>query len=72
MESVKKLSVPTSLVFPSSLLNIMNKLELIERLRQVDEITLLEALEITSDDLIDAFMDKVNEKLEDLYRQVQD
>jgi hypothetical protein len=50
----------------------MNKLELIERLRQVDEITLLEALEITSDDLIDAFMDKVNEKLEDLYRQVQD
>jgi hypothetical protein len=50
----------------------MNKLELIERLRQVDEVTLLEALEITSDDLIDAFMDKVNDKLEDLYKQVED
>lgn len=50
----------------------MNKLELIERLRQVDEVTLLEALEITSDDLIDAFMDKVNDKLEDLYKQIED
>ena len=60
------------MAFPSCLLSIMNKLELIERLRQVDEVTLLEALEITSDDLIDAFMDKVNDKLEDLYKQVED
>ena len=32
----------------------MNKVELIEQLRMVDEITLLELLEISTEDLIDA------------------
>lgn len=39
----------------------MNKLELIEELRKVDEITLLELLEIDSVELIDAFLDKIDE-----------
>lgn len=39
----------------------MNKIELIEELRKVDEITLLEVLDITSDDLVDAFLDKIAE-----------
>lgn len=32
-----------------------------EKLRKVDEIALLELLQLTSDDLVDAFADKVEE-----------
>jgi len=39
----------------------MNKVELIDELRNIDEITLLELLEITSDDLVDAFLDKIDD-----------
>lgn len=39
----------------------MNKAQLIEELRKIDEITLLELLEITSEDLVDAFLDKIEE-----------
>lgn len=49
----------------------MNKNELIGYLRTLDEILILELLEITSDDLLDAFMDKVEENLDKIYRQVE-
>lgn len=39
----------------------MNKIELIESLRQLDEITLMELLNLTSDDIVDAFLDKIAE-----------
>ena len=39
----------------------MNKIELIEELRKTDEVTLLEVLELTSDDIVDAFLDKITE-----------
>lgn len=37
-------------------------LKLVNELKQLDEITVLELLEITSAELVDAFMDKVEEK----------
>lgn len=49
----------------------MNKLELIEELRKADEITLLEVLEITSEDLLDRFMDRVDDNMDKLYLLVE-
>ena len=39
----------------------MSKIELIEELKTIDEVTLLELLEIDTQDLIDAFLDKIEE-----------
>jgi|TARA_R110002167_G_scaffold175184_1_gene374387 hypothetical protein len=39
--------------------------QLLEALKQVDEITLLELLDVTSEDLLDKFKDKI---AEDIYR----
>ena len=39
----------------------MIKQELLEQLRLVDEITLLELLNITSDELVDQFLDKIDD-----------
>ena len=50
----------------------MNKLDLIERLRKTEETLLLELLDITSEDIVDAFLDKINERLEYLDRQLED
>ena len=50
----------------------MNKLELIERLRKTEETLLLELLDITSEDIVDAFLDKINDRLEYLDRQLED
>jgi len=48
-----------------------NKLELLQKLRKIDEISLMELLEITSDDLVDAFLDKIEDKLNYIYDQIQ-
>lgn len=50
----------------------MNKTELIEELKKVDEISLLELLEITTEDLLDAFLDRVDDKHVQLARYVAD
>ncbi len=50
----------------------MNKIELIEELRKIDEITLLELLEITSEDLVDMFLDKITENQGKLLQFVYD
>lgn len=39
----------------------MIKSELIERLKEVDEVLLLELLELNSTDIIDAFLDRIAE-----------
>ena len=49
-----------------------SKSELIEQLRMVDEITLLELLELTTEDLIDAFLDKIHENQSKLTKYVHD
>lgn len=46
---------------------VMNLQELAERLRNEDEITVLELLEIHSDELVDAFLDKLEEKQQEVY-----
>ena len=48
----------------------MDKQELLEKLKQVEETILLELLEINSTELVDAFLDKIEEKLDYLYGQV--
>ena len=49
---------------------------LIEKLKQLPEIDLLELLEIYSDEIVDRFMDKVEEKMDfleyELYVEVDD
>ncbi len=50
----------------------MNKQELIERLRKTEETLLLELLDISSEELIDAFLDKIDERLEYLVRQLEE
>lgn len=50
----------------------MNKIELLEALRCLDEISLLELLEVNSDDLVDAFLDKIDENLDRLYDKARE
>lgn len=49
----------------------MNKIELIQELKHLDEVTLLELLEINSEDLVDAFLDKIDERIEYIYKELQ-
>jgi hypothetical protein len=37
-----------------------------DKLKQLDEVTLLETLEITSEDLVDRFLDRIEEKQDTL------
>jgi len=46
--------------------------ELMEELYNVDEVTLLEMLDITSEELVNTFRDKVEENQEDLQQFVID
>jgi hypothetical protein len=39
----------------------MDKAELISKLKQLDEVLLIELLELTSEDICDAFMDRIVE-----------
>lgn len=50
----------------------MNKIELIEELKHVDEITLLELLNIDTQDLIDAFLDRISENQSKLIKYIND
>lgn len=50
----------------------MNKIELIEELRLIDEVTLLELLNISTQDLIDAFLDRIEEKQGKLIKYLHD
>lgn len=46
--------------------------ELFEKLKQVDEITLMERLEISSEDLIEAFKDRIENSYESLVEELDD
>lgn len=50
----------------------MNYTELLSELRQFDETTLLELLEITSDQIVDAFIDEIDEKQNMLLKYVRE
>lgn len=41
-----------------------------DRLKQLDEITLMELLDIRSDDLVERFQDRIEEKLDRLEEEV--
>jgi hypothetical protein len=45
----------------------VDKQELLEVLRNTEETILLELLEITSDELVDKFTDKIEDNLDKLY-----
>lgn len=49
----------------------MSRFELIEILRHTEETILLELLDISSEELVDAFLDKIEERLSYLYGQIQ-
>jgi hypothetical protein len=45
--------------------------EIKDRLKELDEITLLELLDITSEDLVEMFADKIEEQADALEREVK-
>jgi hypothetical protein len=45
--------------------------ELKEKLKQVDEVTLLELLEIHSDELVERFEDYIEDKQEQLLKEIE-
>lgn len=49
----------------------MSKTELIQKLRKIDEVTLLELLDVSSDELVDAFLEKVDDRIQYLYQQLE-
>lgn len=40
--------------------------ELCDRLKHIDEISLMEVLEINSEEIVDRFIDKIEERMDDL------
>jgi len=46
--------------------------EIKERLKQLDEITLLEVLDISSEDLVERFQDFIEEKMDELAIELED
>lgn len=46
--------------------------DLKEKLKQIDEISLLEILDITSEDIVENFEDKIEEKMEELCEEFED
>ncbi len=44
----------------------------LDQLRSLDEVTLMELLEITSEDLVDAFLDRIEDNLSFIYSQLDD
>ncbi len=42
----------------------------LDQLRSLDEVTLMELLEVTSEDLVDAFIDRIEDNLSFIYSQL--
>lgn len=53
-------------------MNNMNKSDLLDKLRRTEETILLELLDITSEELVDAFLDKIDERIEFIDRQLEE
>ena len=45
--------------------------EIMARLKSLDEISLMEALEISSEDLVERFVDRIEEKYDTLEQEVE-
>ena len=50
----------------------MGYLQLLEELRKIDEVTLLELLDIEADDLLDAFPEKIKERLQYIHDYINE
>jgi hypothetical protein len=50
----------------------MDKADLLEKLRALDEVLLLELLEINSTDIVDCFLDKIIEREEYIRHELKD
>ncbi len=49
----------------------MTREKLIEKLRKVEETILLELLDLNSDDIVDAFLDRVNDRYDYIEKQFE-
>ena len=47
-------------------------MNLLAKLRNLDELQLIELLQLSADDIVDAFLDRIEEREEYLYEQVRD
>lgn len=45
--------------------------EIMARLKNLDEISLMEALEISSEDLVERFIDRIEDKMDTLEQEVE-
>jgi hypothetical protein len=50
----------------------MDRAELIEKLRELDEVLLLELLEITSSQIVDCFLDLIDEREAHIRHELED
>ena len=50
----------------------MTLVDLMEKLKMVEETTLMEMLEISAEDLVNRFVDRIEEKFETLENEVDD
>lgn len=50
----------------------MTKTELISKLRDLEETLLVDLLNLTSTEIVDAFLDRIEERLEYLYGQLEE
>ena len=50
----------------------MDKVELLEYLRTLDEVSLIELLEVNSTDIVDAFLDRIYEQEKYIRSQVEE
>lgn len=50
----------------------MDKKELLEQLRKLDEVLLLELIELTSEDIVDAFVDRIIEHEQRIRREIEE
>lgn len=46
--------------------------DILDRLKQVDEISLLEVLDISSEELVDRFEDRIRERIDYLMEDLED
>lgn len=44
--------------------------DILDQLRSLDEVSLMELLEVTSEDLVDAFIDRIEDNLSFIYSQL--
>ena len=50
----------------------MDKARLLEKLKKLDEVLLLELLELTSEDIVDAFLDRIAERETYIRHEIED